>query len=399
VIPDEAAEVVDAAFYEALLDDDPVELYERAPCAYLTTLPDGVITKVNATFLAWTGRQRDDVVGHRLPELLPPGGRIYYETHVGPMLAMQGMVREIATEVVCAGGTRLPVILNAVLERDASGEARLVRVALFDATERRAYEQELLRARQQAEAAEQRARQLAETLQASFLPPHLLEIPDLDVAGAYRPAGDGSEVGGDFYDVFETGRDTWGIVLGDVCGKGAAAASVTALARYTVRAAALRTASPSGVLTTLHEAMLRSDVDRFLTALFLVLDRTAEGGFSLTVTSGGHHLPMLLRDGAILRVGERGTFLGMLERTRLTDVTLDVVPGDVLVLFTDGVTEARRGDEFLDDEGLAAVVQGAPAGLDAQDLADLVVRAALDFQDGLPRDDIAVVVLRVPTPA
>jgi sigma-B regulation protein RsbU (phosphoserine phosphatase) len=397
VTPEE--EVIDLAFYDALLDDDPVELYDRAPCAYLTTRPDGLLVKVNATFLTWTGYDRAKLLGRGFTELLPPGGRIYHETHVGPMLAMQGMVREIATEIVCADGSRLPVILNAVLERDDAGEPRLIRTALFDATERRAYEQELLRARQQAEVAEQRARQLAETLQASLLPPQLLEIPDLDVAGAYRPAGDGYEVGGDFYDVFETGRDTWGIVLGDVCGKGAAAATVTALARYAVRAAALRTPSPGAVLTTLHEAMLRGHVDRFLTALFLVLDRTSDGGFELTVASGGHHLPMLLREGVIERAGTQGTFLGMLDVTRITDVTLELLPGDVLVLYTDGVTEARRGDAFLDDSGLASLLVDAPRDLDAQGIADLVVQAALDFQDGLPRDDIAVVVLRVPTPA
>jgi sigma-B regulation protein RsbU (phosphoserine phosphatase) len=396
---EEAAELVDVAFYEALLDDDPVELYERAPCAYLSTRPDGTVVKVNATFLTWTGFERAAVLGRRLSELLPAGGRIYYETHVGPMLAMQGMVREIATEVVCADGSRLPVILNAVLEREETGDPRIIRVALFDATERRAYEHELLRARQQAEEAEQRARQLAETLQASLLPPHLLVIPDLDVAGAYRPAGDGYEVGGDFYDVFETGRETWGIVLGDVCGKGAAAATVTSLARYAVRAAALRLAEPSAVLATLHDAMLRSHVDRFLTALFLVLARTPTGAFQLTVASGGHHLPMLLRDGAVQRVGQSGTFLGMLERARFADVTVELVPGDALVLYTDGVTEARRGDEFLDDGGLIDLLLDAPPAMGAQDLADHVVQRALDFQDGLPRDDIAVVVLRVPARA
>jgi sigma-B regulation protein RsbU (phosphoserine phosphatase) len=377
-------------------DDDPVELYEHAPCGHFSARPDGTIVKVNGTLLAWTGYGRDELVGRRFPELLPPGGRIYHETHVAPLLEMQGMVREIATELVCADGERLPVILNAVLERDEGGEPRIVRAALFDATERRAYEEELLRARRRAEELEHQARALAETLQASFLPPDLLVIPDLDVAGAYRPAGDGTEVGGDFYDVFETGRDTWGIVLGDVCGKGASAATVTALARYTIRAAALRSASPSAVLRTLHEAMVRSHVERFLTALLLVLDRDEEG-YRVTVAAGGHHLPLRRRDGAVDRVGATGSFLGMLEDVHLVDVTEPLRSGDVLVLYTDGVTEARhQGGAFLDDEGLEALVGDAPADLSAQELADLVVEHALAFQEGVPRDDIAVVVLRAP---
>ena len=394
---EESATVVERerrAVEDGLLEDDVADLYEEAPCAYLSMLPDGTIVKVNTTLLSWTGHERSDLIGRRFQQLLPPGARIYHETHVSPMLRLQGMVREIALEVLRADGGRLPVVMNAGMRSDADGRPRVVRVALFDATERRAYEHELVVARQAAEAAERRARALAETLQASLLPPELLSIPDLDIAGAYRPSGDGFEVGGDFYDVFETGRGTWGVVLGDVCGKGATAATVTALARYTVRAEALRTPYPSAVLASLHDVMCRFQPDQFCTALFGVIDRFS-GSFRLTTASGGHPLPILLRDGRLTRIGSPGTLLGMVDSVEIRDTTTTLQRGDVIVLHTDGVTEARRHGTFLDDAGLDAVILGAD-GLDARALADEIVRRTVEYQSGVPRDDIAVVVLRVP---
>jgi sigma-B regulation protein RsbU (phosphoserine phosphatase) len=239
-----------------------------------------------------------------------------------------------------------------------------------------------------------RARGLAETLQATFLPPSILEIPGLDVAGAYRPAGDGFEVGGDFYDVFETGRGTWGVVLGDVMGKGASAAAITSLARYTVRAEALRTPYPSAVLASLHDTIYRAHPERFCTALFLSL-RMQAGAWWLTLAAGGHHLPLRVRDGAVDRIGTEGTILGMLDHVALVDATVELRAGDVIVLYTDGVTEARRNATFLGDEGVEALAL-ASVGSDAATVAEEIVARCVDFQLGTPRDDIAVVVLRVP---
>ena len=387
---------VEEGFLDALLEDDPQELYENAPCGYISTLPDGTIVKVNGTFLSWTGYDRVALIGRRrFQELLPPGDRIFYETHFSPLLRMQGRVREIAAQLVCRSGDRLPVLLNSVLERDADGGPRVIRTAVFDATERRSYEQELLDARRRAEASEARALALATTLQASFLPPAIVSPPGLDIGGAYRPAGDGSEVGGDFYDVFETGRGTWAVVLGDVCGKGLEAAVVTTLARYTVRAEALRTPYPSAVLACLHEALVRYHPDQFCTALFVALEPTVDG-LRLNVASGGHHLPIRRRaDGRLDVIGDPGTILGMLDRPLLTDAATRLHSGDVVVLYTDGVTEGRRGKEFFDDERLVAAIADA-GGVDAQGTADAIVSAALDFQRGVARDDMAVVVIRVP---
>jgi PAS domain S-box-containing protein len=150
-----------AAVEGGLLEDSAEDLYDHAPCGYLSTLPSGVVVKVNATFLEWTGHRREDLVGHRrFQDLLSPGGRIYHETHYAPLLAMQGAVREIALDVVCADGRRLPVLVNSVLRRDAAGEPLLVRTTIFDATDRRRYERELLLTRDRERATRERNERL-----------------------------------------------------------------------------------------------------------------------------------------------------------------------------------------------------------------------------------------------
>ncbi|MGX6605061.1 SpoIIE family protein phosphatase [Micromonosporaceae bacterium Da 78-11] len=142
-------------------DDDPADLYDHAPCGYLTTLPDGTIVKVNETFLTWTGYKREELVGHRrFRDLLSSGGQIYHETHYAPLLRMQDDVHEVAFDMVCADGRRLPTLVNSVLGRDKAGQPRAIRTTIFNATERRGYEHELLLARRTAEASERRVRVL-----------------------------------------------------------------------------------------------------------------------------------------------------------------------------------------------------------------------------------------------
>ncbi|AEV82267.1 phosphatase [Actinoplanes sp. SE50] len=142
-------------------DDDPEDLYEHAPCGYLTTLPDGTVVRVNETFLSWTGYTRAELIGHRrFRDLLAPGCRIYHETHYAPLLTMQSEVHEIALDVLCADGSRVPVLVNSVLERGVGGAPRVIRTMVFNATERRSYETELLLARDVAESSEQRIKAL-----------------------------------------------------------------------------------------------------------------------------------------------------------------------------------------------------------------------------------------------
>ena len=140
-----------------LLEEDPADLYENAPMGYLSTLPDGRIVKVNRTFCAWTGRAADDLIGSRFQDLLSVGGQVFHETHLSPLLRMQGAVREIALDVVRVDGSLLPCLLNAVELRDQSGAPLLVRATLFEATARRRYERELLAAQRAAEESEARS--------------------------------------------------------------------------------------------------------------------------------------------------------------------------------------------------------------------------------------------------
>jgi diguanylate cyclase (GGDEF)-like protein/PAS domain S-box-containing protein len=149
-----------------LLEEDIQELYENAPCAYLSTLPDGTIIKVNATFLKWTGYARATLVGQkRFQALLPVVGRVFYDTHVEPLLLMQGFVNELAFELIREDGQRMPILMNSVLKRDAAGNPLVIRMTILDAHGRRAYEEELRQAKRQAEEAEAAVRQLAEKLE------------------------------------------------------------------------------------------------------------------------------------------------------------------------------------------------------------------------------------------
>jgi phosphoserine phosphatase RsbU/P len=382
-------------FQDALLEDDPVQLYERAPCGYLSTTPEGRIVKANETFLTWTGYDRAALVGAKtFAELLTPGGRIYHETHYAPMLRMQGSARELALDLVKADGGRLPVLVNAVLESDDEGRAKVVRLALFDATERREYERELLRQKDRAERSEARARSLATTLQQTLIPPTPPEVPGLEVAGVYRPAGDGEEVGGDFYDVFQIAEDDWVVVLGDVCGKGVEAAVVAALVRYTVRAVTVQEPGAATALRLLNDLLLRQQVDRFST-LVLLRVRRREGQWMVTLSSAGHPLPWLFSGHTDpVQVGEPGSLVGVFESARWADTALALAPGDALMLYTDGVTEGRGATGFYGDDRLRDLVRGLDGPASA--IAGRVVADVLDFQGDLAKDDIAVVVVRVP---
>jgi PAS domain S-box-containing protein len=141
------------------------ELYDDAPCGYLSTLPDGTIVRVNQTFLNWTSFARQNLVGTRLQNLLTVGGRVFYDTHFGPLLHMQGFVNEIAFDLRCADGQALPVLVNAVQKKDANGRPYIHRITAFNATDRRKYEQELLLARRKADEVANELRKLTTTLE------------------------------------------------------------------------------------------------------------------------------------------------------------------------------------------------------------------------------------------
>ncbi|HEX5617690.1 MAG TPA: SpoIIE family protein phosphatase [Solirubrobacteraceae bacterium] len=239
------------------------------------------------------------------------------------------------------------------------------------------------------------ARSIAGTLQASLLPPVLPEIPAIELAAAYRPAGAGLEVGGDFYDVFSTAEDQWYAVVGDVCGKGAEAAAVTALARYTIRAAAVRRRSPSAILRWLSDAMLQQAGDedgRFCTIACAHLD-VSRSPARVTISCGGHPLPLVVRaDGTTEHIGIPGTLLGMVASPDLQDSSADLRGGDTLVLYTDGLTEAGAPARVWAPDELEAAARDV-AGASAAATVDHLLAAAVDPVPEA-RDDIAVLALR-----
>ena len=246
----------------------------------------------------------------------------------------------------------------------------------------------------------QRQRHIAATLQSALLPPALPEIPGVGVAVRYWAAGVATDVGGDFYDLFALGGDSWAVVIGDVCGTGPDAAAVTAITRHTIRAAAKHGAGHAGVLEWLNEAVLASNRDRFCTALFGTLDRLpGEDGprWRFTAVAGGHPLPVIARAGGkVASHGRPGTLLGVFERIRTTVWTVDLEPGDTIVLYTDGVTDlpAPHGLSLAAVEEL--VERATAGGAQAPDVAEALGRRLASICPIEDRsDDIAIVVLHV----
>jgi serine phosphatase RsbU (regulator of sigma subunit) len=241
-------------------------------------------------------------------------------------------------------------------------------------------------------------RHIAMTLQASLLPPGLPEVPGVEIATRYRPASGTSEVGGDFYDVFGVGAGAWAVAIGDISGKGVEAASLTALARYTVRAAAREHRKPREILLRLNEAVMdERPSSRFLTIAFGRL-RWRASGLRLTVACGGHPPPLLLRGGGTVeRAARPGTLIGFLPSPELPEKVNELNVGDVALFFTDGLTDVRGPSGTFGEERLVALLQQCE-GLGAEEIASTLENAVVAFQAGEPRDDLAMLVLRVVGP-
>ena len=232
---------------------------------------------------------------------------------------------------------------------------------------------------------------VAAALQAALLPQRLPELVDLELAARFRPAGDGSLIGGDFYDVlqWDGGVD---LVIGDVTGKGARAAALTSLVRHTVRTAARYEDKPSRVLDFVNRTLIaeRTESGRYCTVAFCRVE--LNGSARATICCAGHPMPMVIRgSGEVEHVGRPGSVLGWVEDPKLLDVDFEVGARESLVLFTDGVTEARTTGDAYGLGGLERLLRAA-AGEDAAAIAARVDRAAA--RAGARRDDVAVLVAR-----
>ncbi|MDF2977461.1 MAG: sle [Actinomycetospora sp.] len=391
---DDTDAVREARLHHAELTETAEDLYDNAPCGYLSTTPDGHIVRINATLLRWLGYEHDQVVGHmRFADLLTVGGRMYHETHLAPLLLLQGSVHSVALEVRTADRRRLPVLVDAVVKEASDAGPSLVRIMVVDAADRRAYEVELLRARRQADLERDRLQELATTLQRTLLPPALPGVPGLEIAAYYHSASV-EEIGGDFYDLFPLAHDRWGFFLGDVCGKGPGAAVLTSLIRYTLRAAAVYDSDPVSVLTTLNTSLRQergTTSTSWCTLIYGVLV-PADPGFTVTLASGGHPPALVVpRDAAVEAVDTvGGQPVGLLSRPRFRTVTTTLRPGDGLLLHTDGLTEARRPDGTMLDEDLPALVAELPRGT-ARDVVDGLADVLSSLGPGLV-DDTAIMV-------
>jgi PAS domain S-box-containing protein len=236
---------------------------------------------------------------------------------------------------------------------------------------------------------------IARTLQEGLLPGPFPEVPGVELAARYQAAGEGIDVGGDFYDAFDTEDGAWALVVGDVCGKGPKAAALMGTARHTIRAAALREHRPSAVLTTLNAALHQQSREQWFCTVCYVRLRPQSGGARLTVCAGGHPLPAILRtDGTVEFAGTPGTLLGVFTDVELTDATVDLGPGDALVLFTDGLTDAERTGEEFGQKWLADVL-ARNVGRSVEEIARSLERVVLGDRNRRLPDDLAILVARV----
>ncbi len=240
---------------------------------------------------------------------------------------------------------------------------------------------------------------VASTLQRSLLPPQLPAVAGVELAARYRASGAGLEVGGDFYDAFAIDEESFGIAIGDVCGKGPEAAAVTGLTRHAIRASALYERSPARTLSILNGAVLAEYEGRtFCTVAYGVLELRGNAGASLRLSLGGHPLPLHLRsDGCVEAVGTFGTLIGVFEDPEFEEVVVELSPGDALLAYTDGLVEGLEERLGAGEQRLVELLQGC-VGSAAEEIAATVEGAVAEAGSAADRDDIAFLVVRV-TPA
>lgn len=375
------------------------DYFDNAPCGLLLAALDGRIMLANRTFSEWVGCAPADLIGRRFPELLSVGGRIHYETHFAAVLQMTGSLSGITVDLLTADEARIPVFVTANVKVSASGEPEALRIMAQDGSERRAYERDLLAARKAADRERERVQLLAATLQRSLVPP-ILNPPDGLLAAAHYHTASADDVGGDFYDLFPLTRHEWGIFLGDVSGKGAGAAAVTSLTRYTLRAAAAYDDDPTAVLHNLDSVLrheFHGDDPRFCTVIFGVITPVADG-FDIELASGGHPSALLLPAHGAPRYVDTpgGQAVGIIRNPRFVSTSLHLGPGDTLVMYTDGLTEARTGPQrrFDDDNDLVEFARHHTP-TDAPVFVAAVRQLLESFGDGL-EDDTAVIAVSVP---
>ena len=355
--------------------------------------PRAAFRYVSERALEFLARERDELIGRTVDEVFPNAAEAIEDVRAAVL--DRGETVEVhdvplaATGPNAWEGDRYYTFIASPVEGPDGSPAGILNLGYettADVRARKLLEREL--------ATEQR---IANQLQVSLMPDRLPEVPGMDLASGFRPAGDGHEIGGDFYDVFRIGEECWMVVIGDVCGKGAEAAAITALARYTMRAAAIRDgADPCTVHARLNEALLRQREDlRFVSAVCAFLEPLEGGGAHPQRLRG--RAPAAPARGRRRRGHARGrrsrVVLGIWDQPDLEQERVELAPGERLVLYTDGVLDSDP-DQELTEDGLrrAAGPRGGPRQRRRHGLADRARGGAGRAERG--RDDVAVLVIR-----
>jgi serine phosphatase RsbU (regulator of sigma subunit) len=399
-VTEEATALVRAqfgAFFYNVLDDRGASymLYSIAgvPRSEFDRFPMPRKTQVFApTFAGEAIVRSDDITadpryGHSPPHHGMPPGHLPVRSYLAvPVLARDGEV---------LGGLFFGHedigVFDADAERLVTGLAALAALAIENARLHDTAQRELDASRR----AFRERDQVARVLQESLLPPDLPRPDGLDVAARYV-AGEGI-AGGDFYDLFPVADGEWVAAIGDVEGKGAHAAARTSLVRHAVRLGAFQSSGPAEILEIVNRAVLQDGdaSDHRFSTLLVARVRRGDGGATVAIGSGGHPPALVLRaGGAVERVDCAGTLLGVVADFEASETVVALGRGDAIVLYTDGLTEARRGGALLGEERVREILGGL-AGSDADTVAAALERAPAQWSEGPRRDDLAVLVLRV----
>ena len=371
-----------------LFEERLVDLAPLARSAVVESMGDAVfvldaferVVDVNPAAVALAGRTRGELIGRRVRDLMDTSGIV----EVGP----SGLV---LTDD--AGGGQRTFDVSQQPLTDIAGRTAGELVVLREVTDRVRDQQHLQ------QVLDDRSR-VAATLQASMVPTRLPAVPGCSLASRYVPAGDGGEIGGDFLDVFPLDEGTWAFVLGDVSGKGAEAAAVSAATRYTLRALAGPSLSPAATLREVNAVLqAQTESERHCTLVHghlrpPVEPCVPEAPLRITLALAGHHCPLVLRtDGRVEEVGTLGTALALFDDPELHDSEVELAPGEALCVFTDGLVEARRGRDQFGSERVAELLH-AHRDLSADGLAGAVLDAVRAFHGEELVDDLAMLVVR-----
>ncbi|WP_158647848.1 histidine kinase N-terminal 7TM domain-containing protein [Nocardioides houyundeii] len=370
-------------FHERLVDLTPLArsaVLDSMSDAVFVLDPFGRIVDVNPAAVELGAAGRAALLGRRLDDVLPAAA-VTEPTEV----TLPGLGARPGDEAERLHSRTFDVSHRELT--DSSGRTAGGLVVLREITDR-VRDQERLR-----KVLAEKSR-IAASLQASMIPRALPEIGGAELASRYEPAGNGSEVGGDFLDVFDLDPHTWAFVLGDVSGKGAEAATVSTAARYTLRALARADHSPAQTLRGVNTKLLtQTDTERHCTLVYGYL-RPSSRGTLVTLALAGHHPPLLLRTtGEVEEAGEAGTALAMFEEPELHDTTHDLAPGEVLCVFTDGLVEARRDGDMFGTERVAELLRKY-GDLPIDELAGVVIDAVRGFHGDHLADDLALLLVR-----